>query len=111
MEGAAQPQFEGEECYGVDLSNASEEEIRSEGIDLGYLIDAYNEVTRLHPGEEFWGEIRNDRGAYWIDLLSGSDELRKMIEDGRSAEEIEAFWQEDIEAFRIQRAPYLLYEE
>ena len=34
-----------------------------------------------------------------------------MIEEGKTASEIEASWQEDIDAFKMQRAQYLLYEE
>jgi len=33
-----------------------------------------------------------------------------MIENGKSAEEIKASWQSDIEAFKQQRAPYLIYD-
>ena len=79
-------------------------------ISLWFLIDAYNEVTGRYPKEDFWGK-KNDKGNYWIDLLSGSEELRKMIEEGKTASEIEASWQEDIDAFKMQRAQYLLYEE
>lgn len=34
-----------------------------------------------------------------------------MIEDGKSAEEIKAMWQDDVKKFKEQRKPYLLYEE
>jgi hypothetical protein len=34
-----------------------------------------------------------------------------MIEQGRSAEENSASWQEEVENFRVQRKPYLLYKE
>ena len=40
------------------------------------------------------------KGRYWLDLLSGSDSLRKQIMDGKSAKEIKESWKEDIEAFR-----------
>ena len=50
-------------------------------------------------------------GHYWIDLLSGSDDLRKQITAGKSAAEIKESWQDDIKAFREQRKPYLLYAE
>ena len=45
------------------------------------------------------------------DLLSGSDQLRTMIEAGETAEAIKASWQDDIAAFKVQRKPYLLYDE
>ena len=34
-----------------------------------------------------------------------------MIISGADAEQIEARWKNDVERFRIQRKPYLLYEE
>ena len=50
------------------------------------------------------------QGRYWIDKLSGSDALRKMIEAGKSEDEIKATWQDDIDDFIIKSAPYLIYE-
>lgn len=80
------------------------------GIDLSYLVDAYHAVTETSPGRSFWGSADGD-GQYWIDKLSGSSELRQMIEDGAAPGEIKDSWQEDIETFKEQRRPYLLYEE
>ena len=34
-----------------------------------------------------------------------------MIEEGRSADEIKATWQDDVKRFKEQRKKYLLYEE
>jgi uncharacterized protein YbbC (DUF1343 family) len=34
-----------------------------------------------------------------------------MIRAGKSAEEIKATWKEDVERFKEQRKPYLLYAE
>lgn len=108
VSGASAPPFEGVLCYGKDLGTISEEEILSRGINLDYLIDAHHAVTAAHPEESFWG-TPDHAGRYWIDLLSGSDALRTMVDAGMSAEEIEASWQEDIDAFLTQREPYLLY--
>ena len=109
MEGASNPPFKGETCYGVDLREIPIGEIEGAGINLDYLIEAYNAVSEAAPDVDFWG--RPDGGQYWIDKLSGSSLLRTMSEEGRSAKEIKDTWQEDLEAFKEQRRPYLLYKE
>ena len=88
----------------------SYEEIWEEQIQLDYLIDAYKTVKKNHPEVSFWGKA-DKQGRYYIDKLTGTDSVRKMIESGMSAEEIKATWQDEINAFRNQRKPYLLYEE
>lgn len=110
IEGASNPPFEGETCYGRTLQNIPIEEIWESGINLEYLIDAYQEFHALHPDLDFFGSSFQG-GRHWIDLLSGSDALRMQIIAGKSAAEIKASWQEDIAAFKEQRKPYLLYAE
>ena len=110
MQGATEPPFMDETCYGVDLRGVPIEEIWEAGVNPEHLINAYHAYMRTSHKESFWGSP-NKNGRYWVDLLSGSDELRKMIEAGKTAEEIKASWQEDIEAFKVRRKPYLLYEE
>jgi uncharacterized protein YbbC (DUF1343 family) len=34
-----------------------------------------------------------------------------MIKQGKSADEIKAMWKGDVENFKVQRKPYLLYAE
>ena len=109
MDGAGNPPFEGEICYGKDLSDIPLEEIWAAGINLNYLIDAYNDFHEANPDMDFFDNEPNG-AKYWIDYLSGSDDLRKQIIAGKSADEIKASWQDDIEAFKAQREPYLLYE-
>ena len=109
MDGAGNPPFEGEICYGKDLSDIPLEEIWAAGINLNYLIDAYNDFHDANPDMDFFDNEPNG-AKYWIDYLSGSDDLRKQIIAGKSADEIKASWQDDIEAFKAQREPYLLYE-
>lgn len=109
MVGAKEPPFLGETCYGVDLTGKSEEEIWEKQIDLSYLIEAYQASQTYHPDLSFFGKGSN--GRYFVDLLFGTDSVRLMIEEGKSAAEIKDSWQEELDSFREQRRPYLIYEE
>jgi uncharacterized protein YbbC (DUF1343 family) len=44
-----------------------------------------------------------------IDILAGSDTLRRQVETGLPALEIAASWRADEDAFRTLRRPYLMY--
>lgn len=44
-----------------------------------------------------------------FDRLAGSDRLRRAVEGGRSAADIAAMWDAELERFRQQRQPCLLY--
>ncbi|MBR0204845.1 MAG: DUF1343 domain-containing protein, partial [Synergistaceae bacterium] len=110
ISGATNPPFMNEVCYGRDLRNELIQDIWDNGINLEYIISAYCAYKKTSAKKYFWGSA-NKNGFYWIDLLSGSDNLRKMIDAGKSAGEIKESWQSDIQAFKTQRKPYLLYEE
>lgn len=99
--GAKTPPQLNRECYGVDLSKKpSVEEINKAGINLEYVIDAYN---NLNLDDHFFRSF--------FELLIGRDYVRKMIKEGKSAAEIKAMWADDVAKFKIQRKPYLLYPE
>lgn len=99
--GAKFPPQLNQECYGVDLrTKPSIEEINKAGINLDYVIDAY---TNLNLDDHFFRSF--------FELLIGQDYVRKMIKQGKSAAEIKAMWASDVEKFKIQRKPYLLYPE
>ena len=100
LPGAKNPPQLNKLCHGVDLSSMSNEEIWQRGVDLTYIIDAYR---NLNMDDHFFRPF--------FELLVGTDYVRKMIEQGCSAEEIKACWQEDVKRFKQQRKPYLLYEE
>jgi len=87
-------------CHGVDLRDISDEEIFKKGIDLSYIIDAYN---NFNLDDHFFRPF--------FEKLVGVDYIRKMIMEGKSADEIKAMWTDDVEKFKQQRRPYLLYEE
>ena len=110
MEGASSPDFEGQECYGKDLRGVPLRQIWDEKINLEYVIDAYHALQEQNPGISFFGQP-DGSGHYWIDILFGTDRVRRMIEEGAGPREIEQSWQTEVEAFKEQRRPYLLYDE
>lgn len=100
VDGAKNPPQLNRLCYGVDLTNLSDEEIIAKGINLEYVIDAYN---NLNMDDYFFRSF--------FEKLIGDGNIRKMIKAGKSADEIKATWADDVEKFKEQRKPYLLYAE
>lgn len=98
--GAKNPPLLDKKCYGVDLTGLSDEEIWAKGINLEYVIDAYR---NLNLGDHFFRPF--------FEKLIGVDYVRKMIKEGKSADEIKAMWSDDVKKFAEQRRPYLLYAE
>jgi len=46
----------------------------------------------------------------YFNTLAGTDQIKKMILAGKSASEIEASWQSELESFNKLRLNYLLYK-
>jgi uncharacterized protein YbbC (DUF1343 family) len=84
----------------VDLRGLEDEAIWSEGVDLSYVVDAYHD---LDLGDKFFTPM--------FEKLIGVGYVREMIKAGRTAAEIEAEWQEELESYRALRRDYLIYEE
>lgn len=99
-EGAKTPPQLGNTCYGRDLSSMSDDDIIARQLDLTYLIEAYRSLA---IGDKFF--------TPFFEKLIGVDWVRTMIEDGSSADEIRQRWAPDVERFKKQRKPYLLYKE
>ncbi len=98
--GAKNPPQLNVKCYGRDLSKLDNEKVIAAGINLEYLIDAYRSVN-----------IGNKFFTSFFEKLIGDGNIRKMIEDGKSADEIKATWSGDVEKFKKQRHQYLIYAE
>ncbi len=98
--GAKNPPLLNQRCFGYNLTTLNEKVARSKKIDLSYLIHCYQQ---LKNEDRFFNALFN--------LLIGVDYVRPMITSGATAEEIQARWQKDVEHFKEQRKPYLLYEE
>lgn len=99
MDGAKNPIFENQLCYGVNLSNADLTWLKDRRLNLDYLVEAYH---NLNLGDKFFKPI--------FEKLVGVSYVRDMIIDGRSAREIEAVWVNDVNSFKALRNNYLLYE-
>lgn len=101
--GAKYPKLENEICNGISLERMSPLAIRSEArLNLFYLLQAY---THYPDQKNFF--LPNN----FIDKLAGSDQLRKQIQAGQTAEQIRASWQPGLAQFKTIRAKYLLYQE
>lgn len=98
--GAKNPPQLGKTCHGVDLSKTDTALIQRRGIDLSYVINAYR---NLNIGNKFF--------TPFFEKLTGVGYIREMIMSGCDADTIKAKWQKDVEQFKQQRRPYLLYQE
>ena len=101
--GAKTPPQQDQLCHGVDLRGIDPEEAIEQGINLQYVIDAYQDLAK--QGKQFF--LKNG----FFDKLMGTTRVRQMIEQGKSAQEIKQSWQADDEKFKQQRKKYLIYPE
>lgn len=98
--GAKNPPQLGNKCYGRDLSRLSDEEIIAKGMNLEYVIDAYRHCGL---GDKFF--------TNFFEKLTGDDSVRKMIEEGKSSDEIKASWADGLNKYKQLRSKYLIYAE
>lgn len=96
--GAMNPPQEGKLCYGLDLRNVDASKV---GFTLKYLIDFYKKAKNK---EEFF--LKNN----FINLLAGTDELKKQIVAGKTEAEIRKTWEADLNKYKEMRKKYLLYK-
>lgn len=94
-EGASEPMYKGEVCFGEDLSSYQ----NLNELALRWLIKAY----ALTPDKSTFFN------KYFV-KLAGTETLQKQIEEGVSEAAIQASWQEGLEKFKALRKPYLIYE-
>ncbi len=96
--GATKPPLMDRRCQGVDLRDIPADTLIARGVDLSYLIDAYNRMGRP---EKFF--------TSFFELLIGNGQVRHMIIEGKSADEIKATWKQEAAEFDRRRQQYLLY--
>ena len=97
--GAMDPPNKGKVCYGYDLRAVN---ARKEKFTLKYVIDFYRKTP--DPSKFF-------TSASFFDKLAGTDQIRKMIEEGKSEKEIRKWFEPALNDFKIIRKKYLLYPD
>ena len=101
--GASRPKHKGEECNGVDLSQFGAKHMQSvQSLYLNWIVEFYQNSK---DKKNFF--LKNG----FFTLLVGNTNVRKMIEEGKSAAEISATWAKEVEEFKQIRKKYLLYKD
>jgi uncharacterized protein YbbC (DUF1343 family) len=94
--------YRGRTCAGVQLHVHDREAFDPIRTAVAMLVTA----RRMYPGEFGW---RESSPPYWIDMLTGSDRLRRAVDAGAGTDEVLATWRAGLEEFRRVRARHLLY--
>lgn len=100
MPGARKPPFAGRRCRGRSLMAVTDSAAIAGGVNLEYVIDAWNLMGR---DPKFF--------TAFFDKLIGNRTVRRMILEGRSADDIRATWIPEAEEFRRRSQPYRLYPD
>jgi uncharacterized protein YbbC (DUF1343 family) len=95
---AMNPKYEGEKCYGYDLSGFADSVLLKKRLDLRWLIQMYN-----------FFKDKDDFFNSFFDKLAGTDKLRKQIVAGLTEDEIRESWKPGLKEFDKIRKKYLLY--
>lgn len=95
------PPYEGEQCYGYDLSSFGETHMRDQRkLYLHWLLGMFEDAK--------------DKGKFFnnfFEKLAGNSELKKQIESGMPLDEIQATWEVGLVRFKKIRKKYLLYPD
>ena len=97
--------FAGKECYGIKL-DTSKTLLKNPfkiALEIMYAFE------KTHPGKiEF--SRRGQMKHYFIDYLAGTDKIRKSIISGTKPEKVLSEFEAEIELFKKEIKPFLLYE-
>ena len=98
-EGSKDPKHNGKTCNGMIFNPGRHVGPEQTGrLHMEYLTEAYKQFPNK---DKFFNPF--------FEKLAGTDKLRKQIVAGKSAEEIRASWQGDLDGFKAKRKKYLLY--
>lgn len=102
IDGASKyPKHKNQKCYGVDLREIEIEDIISQKeINLEWLLFGYQNIENK---DQFFNSFFYN--------ISGTDQLKKQILQGKSEKEIKKSWQSDLKKFKKIRKKYLIYKD
>lgn len=95
VEGAKNPPYLNQVCYGMDLRQDT-----LNHFSLAYVMELYRKSS---DKEKFF--------TPFFDKLAGTEKLRQQIQSGMSEAQIRETWQPELAAYRAIRKKYLLYPE
>jgi uncharacterized protein YbbC (DUF1343 family) len=95
------PPYKGRLCHGVRLTRFANDFIKTTGEIYLFWITAFYKDEKNK--DKFFNSM--------FDKLAGTDKLRKQIIEGKTPEEIHKSWKPGLDAFKLIRAKYLLYED
>ena len=94
-QGAKNPKFKAQNCFGLDLSTTK----KLNEINLNWLIDAYRV-----------SQNKKDFFNSFFLKLSGTSLLQEQIQQGLTQKQIKATWQQGLQKYNTMRKNYLLYK-
>lgn len=87
---------------GVQIYITNRDAVNLTAIQLN-VMDVYR---RMYPDKPFFGQGRDDM----FDKVCGTDAIRRMYLEGKSADEILRYWNSGRESFMAKRERYLIYK-
>ncbi|MBC7722918.1 MAG: DUF1343 domain-containing protein, partial [Pedobacter sp.] len=110
-DGAANPKLNGSKCFGWNVFGTNDQVLKqiNHQIQLKYLIEAY----QLFPAKEsFFIAAKSKKPTdYFFNKLAGNSELMAQIKADKTEADIRKSWQPKLDAFKVIRKKYLLYED
>lgn len=94
-QGAKNPKFKAQNCFGLDLSTTK----KLNEINLNWLIDTYRV-----------SQNKKDFFNSFFLKLSGTSLLQEQIQQGLTQKQIKATWQKGLQKYNTMRKNYLLYK-
>lgn len=110
-DGAKDPKWQDQLCYGWDLSGTAENSWKQINgkVQIKYVLKAYE----LFPDKDnFFLKPKSGKAAdYFFNKLAGNNTLMEQIKSGASESQIRKSWGPKLTAFKAIRKKYLLYPD
>ena len=99
--------YKGEPCYGFQIHITDKKRFKPYRMGLALL----QALRKTHPDHFRWlnPPYEYELEKLPIDILIGSDAIRRGVEQGQDLNMIESGWEQDLLKFREKREPCLLY--